>query len=297
VVERSEGLKRMLDQHYLLRPWVDRARSTRDWVVHISQVARAIWQLGVAVSRREDAPFRLESMARPIRRPTVSVSLSRSRASLQHATASQVYHAALGESNELDVMLDRFEYSGESDRGGQANGGLLCGTEACQCCKRYAQHIQDRNSSIQSTPEQMRTPLGLCSQGPFQSSGQQDVFVHRSTGGTAPVDNSNELSNDVKSNSTANLLDLEPRCPESPAGLPERQYASTNAVATSHIALGCSKERLRQSKSVSRMSHRGSRSEHHSVSRDRHSDASMEVSDSPLRRNKLQKQSRGPQKG
>jgi hypothetical protein len=106
LVERVERVRRMLSEHYLLRPWIDAATSIRDSVLHIWEVSKAVWHLGVVISRNEDISGRRQSMVRPATQHTMSLSLSRSRAtSLQHATASQVYHAALGEGNRLDDCL------------------------------------------------------------------------------------------------------------------------------------------------------------------------------------------------
>lgn len=159
---------KVVKQHRLVVRSLDLMDCARREVVRIFRVLLALYQLGVLLERNPDM-LKSRTGSRNVRPSDSSTTVTSD--SINHATASQVYHAALTNDNMLDDILAGF--TDETHTSTAITEHRRPSTVSTMDCQRCSQP-RYRNSSIQTTPERMLTPLPLATLPQKESSPQAE---------------------------------------------------------------------------------------------------------------------------
>lgn len=126
-------------------------------ITRVGRIATALYELGTIL---DHDPRLLRSRAasaaqRSSATRDTDIESTFTSLSARHATASQVYHAALGDDTALDDLLAGFAADGGS---GKVSARRRISTASAMDDQRSVKVHKQRNSSILSTSEEMRAP-------------------------------------------------------------------------------------------------------------------------------------------
>lgn len=239
-----------IKQHPLVFEWAHRFRKMCAGLARMLRVIYALYTLGELLDQNPNLlRTRRNSFARQPSTTHRIGSVSPVTDGIVHqATASQVYHAALANDHStLDDLLAGFSESAERPQSDQGNQRVSrrVGT-GCQCC---GHGTRCRNSSIQTTPERMFTPLKACNERPEfpleldshpPSSGEQTVSQLPTTGQDIPP-----AVQPPASTTTTDLIDSVQQI----FAQADEGKASIHSQASSQGSEGCPRETARQAQS------------------------------------------------
>ena len=212
-------------------------------------------------------------------------------ASGNRATASQVYHAALGRDNALDDILTGFV-----TRSSTGIDTRRVSTVSTLENQRSAQPERGHNSSIQTTPESMRTMVKTTLIPDFstQSTRERSVDWSKIDACTFP-----EAVRAHGADSFESPLSLRPL--EGLVNVPEAPNTNGLQLSTSAspIVEGCAREVARQAEASSRIPKRrstgGTKGKKHQIAVEQESLATSVETSTPTRGNRLQRRLKTPQ--